>query len=140
MNATAADMVATLDASLDAVERGRLDELASTEILHPEIEWTSAIGSVLGGGSYRGREGAGEWLGDLSGTSQRLRWRDRDWRVLGDELILLLARFEMQGKASGAAVENELGAVFELTDGLIRRVTTYHSHAEALAAAETISA
>ena len=134
------ELIERFDAGLDALERGHLDrfmdELGPT--FHPEVEFTSIIGSAVEGAPYKGPEGIRSWFSELLGTTEHVRWTNREFRMLGDRVILFLAQFEIQGASSGAVLTTEIGTVFEIEDGLSRRAHTYGSQAEAIAAADQL--
>jgi len=127
------ELIPRFDAAFDALESGDLDrftELTDAQ-MHPECEFHSGIGSVVGGGSYRGIDGVRGWFGDLIATTSARHWRGRRYETHGDEVIVFLADFEFTGASSGAVVANETGAVFEYEDGLCVRINSFMSHDQA---------
>ena len=113
---------------------------AAKRHIDAECEFTSGIGSVVGGGVYRGHQGIQDWFGELLETADELHWRERSYEALGETVLLFLARLELTGAASQAPVSSEVGAVYEFEDGLCTRIVSYTSHAEARAAAEAVHA
>ena len=134
------ELVRHFNAGLDALERhdieGFMAELEAS--LDPDIEFVSIIGSAVEGSPYLGPDGVKQWFNNLLGTTEHVRWTDRQTRVLDDRTILFLATFEIQGAASGAKVTTEVGTVFEIEEGRVRRAQTYGSHRDAAAAAESL--
>jgi ketosteroid isomerase-like protein len=136
------EVIPRLDAGFDALERGDLDEFDQliSEHIHPDCEFRSGIGSVVGGGAYKGHAEIRGWFADLLATTSDRRWRNRRYEEFGDSVLVFLADFSFTGVASGAPVSSENGAVFEWENGLCVRMTSFMSHAEALQAAEAIHA
>jgi ketosteroid isomerase-like protein len=126
--------------SLDLVERGDREGLRRlvAEIAHPECVWMPLIGEAVEG-SYRGPDGFVAFFEDLLGSFE-VRYEDRDLRPIGASGVLSLYRLRLTGRESGLEVDQEMGAVFEFVDGLLRRGQAYPTRAEALAAAEGLGA
>jgi ketosteroid isomerase-like protein len=137
--ATNARFVEKLDAFFDALEQGRVDAAIIGEFAHPDIEFRSAIGSQLDGRTYSGPEGIADWFREVSSMSD-LRYESRTYKPIGEEIVLFLGTSKLKGKGSGAEVESEVGVVYEFEDGLVTRVTSFMSQAEAIALAEELSA
>jgi hypothetical protein len=139
---TLEELIPMTDGGFDALERGDLDEFIRLvrDHVHPDCEFRSGIGSTVGGGVYKGVAGVRTWFGDLLETTSERHWRDRRYEMLGDNVLLFLAHFEVTGAASHAQVSSENGAVFEYEDGLCVRMASFMSHAEAREAAEAVHA
>jgi ketosteroid isomerase-like protein len=122
-----------MNRAFDALERGDLDEFTELirDQIHPDCEFRSGIGSVVGGGTYKGFEGVRGWFADVLATTSQRRWRNRQWEVVGDEVAVFLADLSFTGAASGATVSSETGAVSEWENGLCVRMTSFMSHDEA---------
>jgi ketosteroid isomerase-like protein len=127
------EQIPRFDEGFDALERGDLDAFTEVtrELVAPECELHSGIGSVVGGGSYKGIDGIRGWFADMIESSSQRRWRDRRYEAHGDSILVFLGVFEFIGAGSGAMVETKNGAVFEFDDGLCVRMTSFMSHAEA---------
>ena len=127
-----------LNRGFDALEQRDIEGVMAIieENVHPKVEFTSGIGSVLGGGAYRGIDGLRSWFTDLLDTVGDLRYKERRFEALDDEAFLFFAQFELTGGSSGIELSTEVGQLYELEDGLIRRGVSFMSHAEARAAAE----
>ncbi len=141
---TATDIEQTIpniERFLDAIERGDVETaIAAVEpLLHPEIEFTSAIGSEVDGRSYVGKAGLREWFQEFRDTFD-IGYEDRRFRVFGERVLLGLFTMKLRGKGSGAEVIREIGTIWENENGLVVRASTYASQSEALAAAEAIDA
>jgi ketosteroid isomerase-like protein len=135
-----AELVRHFETGLDALEHhdldGFMEELEAW--FHPDVEFISIIGSAVEGGAYKGPEGIRSWFSNLLQTTDHVKWSDRETRILDEGTILFLAEFEIQGAASGAALATEVGTVFEIEGGKVRRAQTFGSHEQAIAAAETV--
>ena len=141
MTITAEEAPDALSRIFEALERRDLDEAMAVleEIAHADCEHTSVIGTGVEGRTYRGYDGVRGWFADLL-ESFDVRYVDRDFRVLGEDRVLLLCTNKLRGRGSGAEVSREIGVVWWIEDGLIRRGRSYGSHAEALAAVEAARA
>jgi ketosteroid isomerase-like protein len=113
-------------------ERGDMDV---AEFVHPEIEF-ARIGSEL-------PDVAGEWHG-LDGmrkaTVEYLNvWEDYRFEVERmidlDDRVLVLERHTARGKRSGAIIDQDVGTLLTLREGLITRWEYYWERSEALEAA-----
>ena len=132
------ELAPTFDQAFDALERGDLDrfvEIVSTQV-GADCEFRSAIGSVVGGGTYKGVEGVRTWFADFLATTSERHWRDRRYETYGDDIIVMLADLELIGAASGVAVEDETGAVFKYENGRCVRIDSFMSKDEARQFAE----
>jgi SnoaL-like domain len=130
-----------LDSMFGALERGDLDYIRSwfEDHTHPEIEFTSALTSEMEGRVYRGHNGMVEWAQGVM-EAVRIRYGKREFVDVGDDVVVVLVRPEIEGRASGAAIPVELGFVVEFEGGLARRGASHFGHAAALAAAEEAAA
>jgi ketosteroid isomerase-like protein len=123
----------------DALERGDVDAgMALTEgIIHPEIEFDSAIGTQVEGQVFRGRDAVADWFRELV-ASFDIRIEDRRFEAVGERVVLARYRFKGRGRGSGVELDEAVGVVWELEDGLVRRSRSFFSQDEALAAAEAL--
>jgi ketosteroid isomerase-like protein len=101
---------------------------------HPEIEFTSTA-NALDGAAYVGLDGMRRYADDLDATFDA--WHSEDNRILdaGGERVVWLHRVVGRGKTSGVPVDQPIGIVWTLRDGLVWRGRAYLTHAEALKAA-----
>jgi hypothetical protein len=136
-----AELQERLSQFLDALERS--DAAAGIALVerwsHPEIEFTSMIGSELQGRTYRGLDELQAWFTELLETFE-VRYEDREFRTPSDGVLLCLCTNKVRGRGSGAEIERHIGMVWELEGDLVRRSRSYGSHAEAIAAAEALHA
>jgi ketosteroid isomerase-like protein len=100
---------------------------------HPEIEFTSTA-SALDGVAYVGLDGLRRYADDLEATFEA--WHSEDDRFLdaGSGRVVWLHRIVGHGKASGFPVDQPIGIVWTLRDGLIWRGEAFLDHKEALEA------
>jgi SnoaL-like domain len=132
------EQIPHFDEAFDALERGDLDAFmeALRDQTHPECEFHSGIGSVIGGATYKGPDGISGWFGDLIESTSERHWRNRRYEPHADRIMVFLADFDFIGAASGVPVTNETGAVFEYEDRLLVRVNSFISYGDAREFAE----
>jgi ketosteroid isomerase-like protein len=96
----------------DALERGDVDAgMALTDgLIHPEIEFDSAIGTEVEGRTFRGRDAVADWFRDLV-ASFDIEIEDRRFDAIGDSVVLARYRFKGRGKASGIELDEEVGVL-----------------------------
>jgi hypothetical protein len=135
------ELIPRFDTAFDALERGDVEAFVeiSNEIADPRVEFHSAIGSAVGGGTYKGIDGIGSWFRDLLETAEQARYRERRYETIEDRILLMLATFEMTGVASKVPVSSEVGTVFEFEHGRCVRITSFTSHAEARELVEALT-
>jgi ketosteroid isomerase-like protein len=118
--------------SIDAFSRGNLD--AVIETLAPEFELHPSGRFMDTQRVYRGREGWTEFWGDF-----RAAWEDVAVSIERmeaiDDRVLILGKIHGKGRESGVAVEADAAWVHTVNDGLIVRVQTFATWADALEAA-----
>jgi ketosteroid isomerase-like protein len=110
---------------------------ASPELFAPDFEAVFSGTSFPDPGSYRGgRSTMAAWQ----------RWLDA-WEEFSMELeetvpaegrVVALNRLQGRGKASGAAVDAEVGCIFEFEDGRITRMVFCDRHAALEAAGRSV--
>jgi len=108
---------------------------AILQCVNPDLEWFPAIAVTLGGDALRGREGIESYVHEITDTWREYRVVAQDFRVTGNEQVLVLSRVEARGAGSGGLVDEPMGQIYDLHDGKISRVRTYLDHGEALQAA-----
>ncbi len=138
---TAAEMVEVLPKFFDSLEQGDLvaADAIVDELVAPDCEFTSQIGTAFDGQTYRGPQGIRSWFRDLSAT-MALRYEDRRFEIRGENAIVLLTRFVGEGRGSGAEISRDIGIVWQVEDGSVSRVVSYETQADAIAAAEALAA
>jgi ketosteroid isomerase-like protein len=100
---------------------------------HPEIEFTSA-GNALDGSAYVGPDGMRRYADDLEAIFED--WHSEEDRIIdaGEGRVVWLHRVVGRARTSGFPVDQPIGIVWTLRDGLIWRGRAYLSHAAALEA------
>ena len=115
---------------LQAFNSGDLDECA--RLLDPKIEWHSAV-------SYKGREAVRGMLESLSERFTRPQIRPDDFRAAGEHVLMIVCFHETDPDAPRR--EERQSWIADMNDeGLLRRVLSYPSPAEAARAFEALSA
>jgi ketosteroid isomerase-like protein len=128
-----------LDEVTDAIERGDGDAIRRivADSWHEDCEWVPLISGVEGD-SYRGRDGLVAFFEDFW-SSVEPRYVDREYRQVGNSIVQVMT-LEVRGRGSDAPVEQRVGVLYKVEDGLIRRGVVYPSPEAALAAAELLGA
>jgi ketosteroid isomerase-like protein len=101
---------------------------------HPECEFVPAMAGSVEARVYRGHDGLRCAFDELFGSFSEVRLDDREYRDLGDR-VLVLYRLRVQGRDSGVAIDQPGGAVYRFRDGKIIHGRSYLSRIEALEAA-----
>jgi ketosteroid isomerase-like protein len=125
----------------DALERGDVDAgmALADGLTHPEVEFNSVIGTEVEGRTFHGKDGLAAWFRDLV-ASFDARFEDREFEAVGETAVVARYRFKGRGRASGIVIDQEIGVVWELEGGLVRRSRSFFSQAEAVAAAKALHA
>jgi ketosteroid isomerase-like protein len=125
-----------VEAAMDLIERG--DQRALHELIegrvHPEAELIPLI-SLGVEGVYEGPDGVRRFFDDLLDAFE-VRYSDRELRVVGDGVVLVLCRMALRGRESGAEVVQDVGTVYEFEGEQFRGARVYEDQAEATQAAE----
>jgi ketosteroid isomerase-like protein len=130
-----------LDQVFAAVERHDLEfvEAWFEQHAHPEIEFTSVLTSGVEGRVYRGTRGLVDWANDVS-EAVNITYGRREYRDVGDDVVVVLVRPNLEGRGSGLQLQFEVGFAIQFEGDQARRGASYASHAETLAAAEVLAA
>lgn len=101
-------------------------------LFHPAVEFHSRLTGVEGE-AYRGHEGLDRYRADMLEAFD-------DWgpegvvaERLADGRVLVTGGFRVRGRESGAPALMQHASVWELEDGLVRRVETFGSEKQARA-------
>jgi ketosteroid isomerase-like protein len=124
----------------DALEGGDAEAAmrAMEGLLHADLEFHSALGSEVEGRDYRGLGEVREWFMDLVELLD-VRYEDRAFRAVGEDVVLALYTFRSWGRGSGVETVQEVGMVLKLEDGLVRRAASRPSREESARAAEELA-
>jgi ketosteroid isomerase-like protein len=123
---------------IDAHNRGGdafLD--AFDDICDPEFEFRPITVGAMGsreGVAYRGRDGIERYYRDRAEVFDGGEVQIRSLEPAGDAVVVR-ARSTARGRASGAAVEEEIALVYWVRDGKVIRGEAFRSAADALEAA-----
>jgi ketosteroid isomerase-like protein len=134
-------LVGSMERFLDEIERGDVEAAiaAVAQLVHPEMRFTSMIGSEIDGRTYIGPDGLREWFQDYSDTFE-VRYLDRRFIAYDEGVIVGLFTNTMRGRTSDIELSRDIGTVWEFDDGLVVKAVTYGSQDEALKAAEVARA
>ena len=105
------------------------------ETVHPECEWLPALSRVEGM-VYRGRDGMRAFWRDWFGVFEDIRYEEINIMPVEPDQVILLCQVVLRGRESAISMRQDLGVLYEVDGGLIRRGATYFSHDDALKAAE----
>ena len=105
------------------------------EVFDPEIEFSPLLAREVEGRTLRGREELRAFFRELNDALGGIRYAASEFQPVGDDVIVLLTRLIGKGRGSAVEIGQDLGVVYEFQDGLVRRMTAYGSHDEALTAA-----
>jgi ketosteroid isomerase-like protein len=123
---------------LDAHNRGAdvlLD--AYDEVFDPDFEFTPVTVGTVGSPervTYRGRDGMERYYRDRAEVFAEGEVHIRSLEPAGDAVVVY-ARSTARGRASGAAVEEDIALVYWVRDGKVVRGEAFRSDRDALEAA-----
>jgi hypothetical protein len=118
----------------EAVARG--DASAVLDLLDPQVELTAPT-SVPWGGTFKGREGAGEMFAMLAEQPMEFRREPQDYLDLGERVVVTLRVFG-RPKAGGTEFEVPEVHVWTVRQGRIIRLEAYFDTALVLSALAVI--
>ncbi len=118
----------------DLYARG--DRHAVAELIHPEAEWHTMVGPVLGVEAVRGRnevigllfDHIPEGIEDFTATIDSIRG-------LPDDRLLAVGHYTGRGRSSRAVIEMTSAAIYGFEAGMIVSFHDFASEAEALGTA-----
>ncbi len=84
---------------------------------------------------YTGVAGIREYFRDMAESRQTVETLPEDIREFGDRVVAVVDR-RLRGRGSGIALEERIGIVYELRDGIALRIHGYRDVDEAIAKAE----
>ncbi|KAA1379916.1 nuclear transport factor 2 family protein [Aeromicrobium fastidiosum] len=127
------DQIETIESFLRLVNSG--DMVSASELIHPDFDLVEQPGLPYAG-EYHGRDG---FLGLMEAAGRTwTRWVDAPYpyelAVEGNR-VFKEVRFTATAAATGVEIEMDFMEVFELEDGLIRRVRAYYWDPEGIRAA-----
>lgn len=111
-----------IESHVAAFNAGDLEAMSALQ--HPDIEWFGIEGSEMRL-EISGREALGTMLADYRASNPTVVGTTRDWSVNGDFVSVVETASWTTG--DGASRSQSATSVYELEDGLIRRVWYYPS-------------
>jgi ketosteroid isomerase-like protein len=119
---------------IDAFHRS--DRARAEQLLHPDVEWRTVLGPVLGVEAVSGRDAVLRFgFEEIPEAIEDFRAEVEELRDLGEGRVLLVARYLGRGKKSGIELEARVSSIHRLRDGMIVSVRDYPSRQDALEAA-----
>jgi uncharacterized protein len=115
----------------------RRDAEAVIALYHPEIEWDTSraeLGRMIGGGVFRGYEGARRFLRSYNEAWEQLNYEIEELIDAGDRVVSIVNN-RARGRTSGVEVELRMPGVWTIRGGKVARVVFFTTRAEALEAA-----
>jgi ketosteroid isomerase-like protein len=119
--------------SIEAANRGDVEWLIEHAAPDVELHARGVAGERV---VYRGAAGAREYFRDMAESWQAVEAFPEEIREVGDRVVAIVSR-RLRGRGSGVDVEDKIGIVYDLRDGLAFRIWTYRDVAEALADAKS---
>jgi ketosteroid isomerase-like protein len=100
----------------------------------PEVEYTSVVSSIDGGGAYRGHEGLRRFVSNYFEGWEDFQLEPTEYFDAGPKVAVVMTAVA-RGRGSGVRVERELAHVWTFRDGRAIRHESFASREEALEAA-----
>jgi ketosteroid isomerase-like protein len=120
--------------ALDAFSRS--DRASLEPLVHPDVEWRTVLGPLLGVETVSGRDAVLRFgFEEIPDAIEDSRVEVEEVRDLGEGRVLLVARYLGLGKRSGIELDERISSIHQLRDGMILSVRDYPSRREALEAA-----
>ena len=116
----------------EALNRG--DREAAKQFADPYCELRTRTGDVAGR-AYHGPEGVEQWFADVEESWARIHQIPVRFIEVDDERSIVVVRFQATGRGSGAEVDQETAPIWSIRAGLVTRIETHATLAEALQAA-----
>jgi hypothetical protein len=110
------------------------------ELFDPEVEFSPWLAREIERRTFHGPDGVRAFFRELAEMLGEIRYAAPEYRPLSDDVIVVLTRLEGAGRASDIPVGRDLGLVYEFRAGLVRRLTAFGSHEQALLAAKEADA
>ncbi len=117
---------------VDAWSSGDRERLAA--FLHPEVVFHSAVTNIVGE-TVSGPEAILGLLDRWAEDWSSIRWEVDEFIDVGEDRVVTFHRVIAKGRTTGIELDRELGAIWDIRDGLVIREWVYLDRAEALEAA-----
>jgi ketosteroid isomerase-like protein len=124
--------VAVVRETFEAVNRGDVRWLIEHSAPDVEIRGRGVAGEPV---LYTGAAGIREYFDDMAESWQSIELVPLRFREAGDRVVAIVDR-RLRGRGSGIYVEDQVGIVYELRDGLATRISGHRDVVEALAEVE----
>ena len=126
--------VETLRQGFEGFARGDVE--AVLDRLNRDVDWSPAIGPILGVETLRGTEALRRFLThDLFEGFDEFRAEPLSFEDLGDDHVLVMVRYVGRGESSGIEMDQKTAALYEFREGKVVTMRDYPTRAEALEAA-----
>jgi ketosteroid isomerase-like protein len=126
--------VAIVRRLLDAFSRS--DRESVEPLLHPDVQWRTVVGPLLGVDVVTGRDAMLHFaVEEIPDVAEDLHVDVEELRDLGEGRVLVVARYLGRGKKSGVELDQRIASVYEFRDGMVAGVRDYGTRDAALEAA-----
>jgi len=113
----------------------RSDRESVEPLLHPDVEWRTVMGPLLGVEVVSGRDAMLRFaLEEIPDAAEDPHVEVEELEDLGEGRVLVVARYLARGKSSGIELDRRIASVHRLSEGMIVSVGDYPSRREALEA------
>jgi ketosteroid isomerase-like protein len=117
--------------AIDAVNRS--DRASAESMLHPDVEWSTVLGPLLGVETVSGRDAVLRFgFEEIPEAIEDFHVEVEELRDLGEGRVLLVARYCGRGKRSGVELEERISSIHTLRDRMVVSVRDYPCRQEAL--------
>jgi ketosteroid isomerase-like protein len=125
--------VEVIRAATNAWNRG--DRATLARLLHPDVEWQTILGPLVGVATVRGRDAVLKFLfEDIPDAIDRPSAVAEELTDLGNGRVLVVATYRGRGRRGGVDVEVRISSVHRISGGVILSVRDYANRREALEA------
>ena len=116
----------------EALNRG--DRETAKQFAHPDCVIHTRT-SAVAGRRYRGPAGVDQWFADVDESWATIEQTPQRFIEVDDERTIVVVRFQATGRGSGVEIDQETAPIWSVRAGLVTRVETHPTLAEALGAA-----
>ena len=114
----------------------RSDRESVGPLLHPDVEWRSVVGPLLGVETISGRDAMLRFaFEEIPDAIENQHVEVEELEDLGEGRVLVVGRYLGRGRRSGIEVEQRIASIHRLSEGMIVSVGDYPNREEALEAA-----
>jgi ketosteroid isomerase-like protein len=124
------------------IVRGVLDGFSHSDrervepLLHPDLEWRSVVGPLLGVETISGRDAMLRFaFEEIPDAIENQHVEVEELKDLGEGRVLVVARYVGRGRRSGIELDQRIASLHRLNEGMIVSVGDYSTREEALEAA-----